>query len=264
MPDWSSIFSVEIDLPSAVPATWGTRLHGIWGAIWAFLMTVLVGGIGLAVYTARTTDAVYHRWLRRWGRAICWGLGVRIEVSGRIPTERERPLVLVANHQCALDVPVHAAIIDRPFGYLAKEALRTTPVLGAILRRIPTVFVDRRTPKRALRSLQEAAEAVRAGRTVLIYPEGERTFAPEMAPFLKGAFRLAVGAGARLVPITLLDSYRLMDERHLRSRPGTVHVAVGAPISVEETDREDVQRLMDRVRREMSAHLPDRGVSGTS
>lgn len=251
MPDWSSIFSVEVDVPSAVPSTWSTRLHGFWGVLWAALATIGVGGAGLILYLCRPTPERYHRWLRRWGRSVCRGLGVRIEQRGRLPEKTDGPLILVANHQCALDIPVHAALIDRPFAYLAKEALRTAPILGFILRKIPTVFVDRTTPRRAMRSLRDAADRVQAGETLLIYPEGERTFRPEMASFLRGAFLLAVRAGAPIVPITLKDSYRLMDERFLRSRPGVVHVKVGSPLPTRDRSEEDVPDLMDETRRRM-------------
>lgn len=257
MVDWDSIFSVEVDVPSAVPSTWRTRLHGLWGVVWTALVTIAVGGTGLILYLCRPTPARYHRWLRRWGRSVCRGLGVRIEQRGRLPVTTGGPLVLVANHQCALDIPVHAALIDRPFAFLAKEALRTAPILGFILRKIPTVFVDRTTPRRALRSLRDAADRMEDGETLLIYPEGERTFRPEMVSFLRGAFLLAVRAEAPIVPITLKDSYRLMDERRLRSRPGVVHVEVGSPLSTRDRSEGDVSELMDETRRRMERLLAD-------
>lgn len=255
---WSSIFSVEVDVPSAVPATMWTRLHAIWTAVWAILVTVFVGGTGLAIYLVRTRPRIYFRWLRRWGRAICWGIGVRIEQRGSIPEDVGGPLILVANHQCALDIPVHAAIIDRPFGYLAKEALRHTPLFGFFLRKIPTVFVDRRTPRRAMRSLQHAADRIGSGQTVLIYPEGERTFAPKMAPFLRGAFVLALESGVPVVPIVIEDAYRLMDERSLRSRPGTLHVRILEAISTDDRDADDRERLQAEVRATMEDALGER------
>ena len=248
---WSSIFSVEVDVPSAVPTTIWTRLHAIWTAVWAILVTVFVGGTGLAIYLVRTRPRVYFRWLRRWGRVICWGIGVRIEQRGVVPKHADGPLVLVANHQCALDIPVHAAIIDRPFGYLAKEALRRTPLFGFFLRKIPTVFVDRRTPKRAMRSLQDAADRIGEGQTVLIYPEGERTFAPEMAPFLRGAFVLAIQSGAPVVPLVLMDTYRLMDERAFRSRPGIVHVRILEAIPTDDREADEMEELQGEVRAAM-------------
>lgn len=252
---WSSIFSVEVDAPSAVPATIRTRLHAIWTAVWTILVTVFVGGTGLAIYLVRTRPRIYSRWLRRWGRAICWGIGVRIEQRGTIPEHDGGPLILVANHQCALDIPIHAAVLDRPFGYLAKEALRHTPLFGFFLRKIPTVFVDRRTPKRAMRSLQDAADRIGNGQTVLIYPEGERTFAPEMAPFLRGAFVLAVQSGVPVVPVVLMDAYRLMDERALRSRPGTVHVRILEAIHADDRGSDEMEELQAEVRAVMEDAL---------
>lgn len=252
---WSSIFSVEVDAPSAVPATVWTRLHAIWTAVWAILVTVFVGGTGLAIYLVRTRPRIYSRWLRRWGRTICWGIGVRIDQRGAVPKDSGGPLILVANHQCALDISVHAAVIDRPFGYLAKEALRHTPLFGFFLRKIPTVFVDRRTPRRAKRSLQDAAERIESGQTVLIYPEGERTFAPEMAPFLRGAFVLAIQSGVPVVPVVLTDAYRLMDERALRSRPGTVHVRILDAIPTDGRDGNEMEELQAEVRAAMEDAL---------
>jgi 1-acyl-sn-glycerol-3-phosphate acyltransferase len=183
-----------------------------------------------------------------WARLILWGTGVRLRVEQRAPLDSARPVVFVANHQNALDILTAAAGLPLPFGFTPKAALRRMPLVGAALKHTGNVFVDRTTPQRAARSLVEAGAAVRAGTSVLVYAEGERTWATALAPFLRGGFLLAVEAGVPIVPVALDGDVGLLDERRGASRPGPARLVVGPPLSTAGRTRADVPALMAEAR----------------
>jgi 1-acyl-sn-glycerol-3-phosphate acyltransferase len=146
-----------------------------------------------------------------------------------------------------IDIIACAAAIPHDYGYAAKAELRSVPFIGSVLERCACVFVDRSNPRRAVQSIREAAALIRGGNSVLVYPEGERTYGPYLLPFMRGAFMLAVEAGVPLVPVVQLDNYAALDEKRRVARPGTVHVVIGEPIPTAGYTRKDIPELVDRV-----------------
>lgn len=240
---------------SPLRATLGTRLHFGWALFWGSIVTIPLA-IGLLVeYSVRPTARTFDFWLTRWARGILAGLGVNLKTTVLAPIPDGQPVVLVANHQNMIDILTCAVGVPIEHGFAAKAGLKTMPFIGAVLRSSPSVFVDRSTPRRAVESVQEAASLIRSGNSVLIYPEGQRSYGPQVGPFLRGAFLLAVEAGVPIVPVIQLDNFGVMHEKMRASRPGTVHLVIAEPIPTQGLTRADIPRLMVEVRAVMEREL---------
>lgn len=233
----------------------GTRLHFAWTLVWGVLCTLAFFPFVFVHALFRPGARTLHRWMVPWARLILRGAGVRLRVEHRAPLDPARPAVFVANHQNALDILTAAAGLPVPFGFTPKAELRRMPLVGAILAHTGNVFVDRSTPQRAARSLVEAGAEIRAGNAVLVFAEGERTWATALAPFLRGGFLLALEAGVPLVPVALDGDVGLLDERRGASRPGAARLVVGPPIETAGRTRADVPALMAEVRAWIAGEL---------
>lgn len=242
--------------PSVIPVTSTARLH--YG--WAVMVSLGVSSYVLPPYTAlharQPSAALWAHWLKRWARHILAALGMEVQVEGasRVPSE---PCIFLTNHQTQLDIPILAEAIPVPFGYVAKHEIQAMPVIGYLMDRSPSVFLDRSNPRRAVESLNVAAERIRSGKSVLVFPEGARTFGPVLTDLKRGAFVLAIQAGVPLVPVTLVDAYRLMDERSLVSRPGVARVVIHDPIPTAGLTRKNLDALMRQVGEAMDAPLAE-------
>lgn len=239
-----------------------TRLWFAWFACVALCVTVPMSVAQVVGHQFRPTARNFKRWSGRWARAILWATGIRVEVEEVKPLEAEAPFLFVANHQNTVDILALAAGLPYPFGFVAKQELADVPMLGFALRNSASIFIDRSDPRRSLASMQEAGRRIRAGNSVLVFPEGARSYGPALLPLKKGAFVLAIEAGVPLVPVVLLDAYRLMDERVWAGRPGTVHLIVGRPLSTAGCRRRDVPALIDAARAQMEALLAGEGSEG--
>lgn len=239
------------------------RLWFVWSLVWAGLM---VGTVALAYVLTRPFDptpAHYRRWTRRWSRATLWGAGVRVRSEGGAALDPDQPYLFVANHQNSFDIPVLYLALAHTFGFVAKAELRQLPILGRAIRGSLCVFLDRSHPRKSLESLQAAGERIRGGVSVLVFPEGQRSYGPTLAAFKRGAFLLAAEAGVPLVPVTVVDGYRVLDEPRRAARPGVVHVVVGEPIPVPPGGRRALPALIDDVRAAVARPLPA-GAEGAS
>ena len=251
---------------SSVPrVSFWTRLIFVWALFWVAVVTVPCTAVLLVHNAFRTTARTFKLWATFWARLILIGAGVKVVSEVRAQLSPDEPVVFVANHQNELDIVTLLAGIPYPFGFMAKAELRRVPFLGSVLKRTACLFVDRSDARRAVQSIREAADRIRDGHSVLIFCEGGRSFSRDLLPFHRGAFLLAVEAGVPLVPVTVIDNYRVLDERRAVGRVGTVHMVVGEPLSVDGRTRADIPDLVEEVRAVMKAEL-DRahGVSSSA
>ena len=232
-----------------------TRLWYAWGVFWAGIFTVPFS-LGFIIHQAFVPSVkTFQWWARNWSRFIFRMAGLRVQTHHQVPLDPEQPYIFVSNHQNGLDIGVSVISIPVAFGYAAKVELRSVPFLGWALNNSVCVFVDKSSPRKAVQSIKEAAERIRSGISILLYAEGERTWAREMITFSRGAFQLAVEAGVPVVPVTIIDAYQRMDERFYTLKPGTIQVVVGAPIDMTGKTRRDLPQLMETVRQIMQTEL---------
>ncbi len=206
-----------------------------WWALAANALVLLVLWIPAMLDLTRShTVAALQRWARPWSRATLALVGIRTETtvapaSAAFASGAAGPVVFVSNHRAMLDIPVLVVGLETPFLFVARAGLARLPLVGPVLRASVCVFLDRAQPGGGDAALDAAEARLRAGESVLFFPEGTRQ-AGALGPFYPGAFRLARRAGVPVVPVALSDTAALLDERTHTARPGCVRVHVGAPI----------------------------------
>jgi lyso-ornithine lipid O-acyltransferase len=123
---------------------------------------------------------------------------LRVEVTGAPPVG---PSVLVANHVSYLDPVALAPVV--PCIPISKGEVSGWPVIGFGARVLGVLFVDRASPLSGARALRRALRALRAGVSVLNFPEGTTTDGTRILPFRRGVFGVAQMARAPIVPVAL-------------------------------------------------------------
>ncbi|MEU7975116.1 lysophospholipid acyltransferase family protein [Micromonospora sp. NPDC049089] len=140
-----------------------------------------------------------------WARTTVRAFGVRLVVRGRLPRRRA---LLVANHASWLDILAVLAVA--PTRMVAKREIRSWPVVGLLAAAAGTVFVDRARPLALPRTVARVADALRAGRSVAVFPEGTTWCAGKDATdcrpgggFRPATFQAAIDTGSPVVPLRL-------------------------------------------------------------
>ncbi len=234
--------------------TWAAHLWFVWVAFWA-VVGCLVFSPGLVLHSAfRPTARTFVTWMRPWSRSVLFMIGVRARVEIRAPLPAG-PVVFVANHQNSADILATSACLPRPFVYVARHELRSWPIVGWVLEKSACLFIDRSTPRRAIESLREAGVRIRGGESVLLFPEGGRSYRHHTEPFMRGSFMLAVEAGVPVVPVTLVGHVGVIDEKARTARRGETRVILGVPVETAGMSRSDAAALSDHVRATIEAEL---------
>jgi 1-acyl-sn-glycerol-3-phosphate acyltransferase len=201
---------------------------------------------------------LFHALARFWARAVLTVCGIKVKVVGLEGLDPSRSYVYVSNHASMFDIPAIIASIPDQIRIVYKKELEVVPVFGWGLKWGHYIGIDRRKGTEAKRNLDEAAEKIRRGASVLLYAEGTRTMDGKLQPFKRGAFNLAVRAGAPVVPLTVNGSFHILPKNSLSVRPGTVTLILEAPIVVKaEQGREAELELMEAVRSAIARHYID-------
>lgn len=168
--------------------------------------------------------------VRYWGKAICRIGGVRVTVEGLENLTPGQPYIFAANHQSQIDIPALQGYFDTGFKWLAKKELFRVPVWGTAMRKAGYIPVDRSHGRPALKSLEEAAQRIAEGTSVIIFPEGTRSIDGQLQPFKAGGMVLAIKAGVPLVPVGITGTHAILPKGRLLVRPGKVTIRLGQPI----------------------------------
>lgn len=171
------------------------------------------------------------RIVRTAARTFVGIAGIAFTVTRESCIDERAPPIVVANHASYLDAVFVVAALPWPARFVAKQELARVPVLGTLLRRLDTEFVERFERRASLAGAQRLAQAARAGHTLIFFPEGTFTRAPGLMPFHLGAFAAAVQAEAPVVPLALCGTRSLLRDEQWLPRRTAVAVHIGAPIA---------------------------------
>lgn len=230
------------------------RARFAWDAASAMTVSLVTAPLLVLHSAVHPTAATFVRWMRPWARVLLRLWGVRLTVERRAP-EPDGPVIYAVNHQNLVDIVALSAGLSRPFLFVARHELREWFLVGWVLEKTACLFIDRSHPRRALVSLKAAAERVRAGESLVLFPEGGRSYSHRTQEFARGAFLLAVEAGVPVVPVALVGHIGVLDERTRSARAGAIHFVVGEPIETTGMRREDTGALAARVREAVEAEL---------
>ncbi len=189
-----------------------------------------------------------HKVARLWGRWILASAGVRVRVQGKGNLLQGRPQVVFSNHCSYFDVFCLLAHLPIQFRWLAKEELFRIPLFGKAMEYGGYLPIDRSNPRRAHRSMVAAAQRIRAGTSIVIFPEGTRSPDGKLQEFKSGGAILAIRAQVPVVPVAVLGTHRVMPKGTLRVKPGPVEIRIGEPIPTEGLSQKDREALLRRAR----------------
>ncbi|HYO02068.1 MAG TPA: AMP-binding protein [Mycobacterium sp.] len=161
------------------------------------------------------------------------GTAVTVHGRDRLPDGQS---IVVANHPSWLDGLVLAMVLPHSFRFVAGEVLKHQLLSGFVLKRLGTQFVERYEREHGVADTDRVVALVRAGQSLVIFPEGHLARAPGLRPFHMGAFVVAAQAGVPTVPIAILGTREILRPEHSFPRRGAADIAIGAPVLPVGTD----------------------------
>lgn len=214
---------------------------------WTIVATVIFGTIAITVsFFSKNGDSV-HGVATLWAKSILWVSGIQVTVKGGQNKDLGNSCIFMSNHESNFDIPVLYSSLSTQFRWLAKMELFKIPIFGAAMRGAGYISIDRSNRSSAFQSLARAAHLIRNGTSVMIFPEGTRSWNGDLQPFKKGGFVMAVDAGVPIVPIVINGTYAVMPKNRWRIERRPVSLEILAPIETAPFTRKTKDELMAHV-----------------
>lgn len=228
------------------------------------LLTTLVTTLGCILGNG-------HFWGYYPGKCWSW-LTIRIlllpvKVEGREHLDKKQSYVFVSNHQGAFDIFLIYGFLGRNFKWMMKYQLRKMPFIGMACQAAHHIFVDKRGTAKIKQTYLEARQTLKDGMSLVVFPEGARTFTGHMGDFKRGAYMLASDLQLPVVPLTINGSFQVMprmrDMKWVQWHPLTltIHEPIPpkeqSPENITATLQESYQVIMKALPAELQGYQPN-------
>ncbi|MBQ7495260.1 MAG: 1-acyl-sn-glycerol-3-phosphate acyltransferase [Bacteroidaceae bacterium] len=172
------------------------------------LLTSIATTVGCTVGNASWWSYYPGKW---WSWAFLRVLLLPVHVEGREHMDSRQSYVIIPNHQGAFDIFLVYGFIGRNFKWMLKKQLRNMPLVGRACEAAGFIFVDQKGGPKALKETHDRARAIlQGGTSLVVFPEGARTFDGSLGRFKRGAFQLADELQLPLLPVTINGSFQVL------------------------------------------------------
>jgi len=225
----------------------------VWSCI--VLATLALGFLAFITYPFDRKGRVVHRYARLWGKAALVANHVKVRTEGLEQLNEKGPYIFMSNHQGSYDIFALLGHLPFQFKWLAKKELFSIPFFGWAMAAAGYISIDREGTRETVKALNEAAERIRDGMSVVVFPEGSRSPDGSIQPFKKGGFTLAIKSGVPVVPIAITGSRDIMPKDKLSAASGEIRIRIGNPIETKNYSLKDRKSLMEIVSKTVSKNF---------
>lgn len=186
------VFQLFVSIPIALAST---------------VMTSVIVIVGCTIGNGHFWGYYPGKW---WSKLMIRIFLLPVTVEGRENIEPGQSYVFVSNHQGAFDIFLIYGYLGRNFKWMMKRELAKLPFVGYACRKARFIFVDKRNAGKVRETYEMARDTLKSGMSLVVFPEGARTYTGQMRDFKKGAFALADELQLPIVPLTINGSFRVM------------------------------------------------------
>ena len=192
-----------------------------------------------------------------WSWLICRIQLLPIRVKGRKNINKHQSYVFVVNHQGPMDIFLIYGFLGRNFKWMMKKSLRSVPLVGYACKKAHHIFVDKSGPKKIRETIEQARETLQDGTSLVVFPEGSRTFTGHMGYFKKGAFQLADDLQLAVVPLTIDGSFDILPRTGGWVKHHRMILTIHKPLQPKGKGIENIKGTMEEAYEAVQSSLPE-------
>lgn len=226
--------------------------------IFFYLLVIITFFVGTAITYCfvpfnRDKSYPFRRAASIWSGLLLPFSGVKVAVSGLENLPKGQPVIIAANHQGAADIPIVLSSLPLTFRFAIKKELFSIPIFGGYLRLAGYFPVDRKVVLSAYKMVETISAILKAGDSVLIFPEGTRSQDGRLGEFKRGSLLAASKSGVPVVPVAISGSYQILPRGTKLFKPAKVKFTVCPPVYFK--SEEDYESKVLEVRDAIAAKL---------
>ena len=176
---------------------------------------------------------------------------------GRENIDKKQSYVFVANHQGSFDIFLIYGFLGRNFKWMMKKSLRKLPFVGKACESAGFIFVDKSGPRKIHETIEQAFHVLKDGTSLVVFPEGARTFTGHMGIFRKGAFQLADELQLPVVPLTIDGSFNILPRTGKLLSWHPMKLTIHKPIFPKSKGTENIKETLEESYKVIESALPE-------
>lgn len=195
---------------------------------------------------------------RKWAKKILKNANVKLIIIGVENIDENAKYIFVANHSSLMDIPALLSCIKNNCRIIYKKELEKIPIFGNALKRSTFIGIQRDNASNAMESIKNAIETIKAGDSVIIFPEGTRSVDGNLNEFKRGAMMLAIKSNKPIVPVTIIGANKVLPYKSKIFNSGEIKIIIGEPIYLKENmNKLDEKLILSNIRLEIENNLKD-------
>lgn len=238
-------------------------MRNLAGKIWlawfytnATLFFLLLYPLVLIFISREKWFPIVFKLIQLWARWILFGAGITYEFKKNASLQNGHPYIFCPNHASILDTVITYVAIPNYFHFMGKAELRKAPLFGIFFKRM-NIAVDRGSIRASHRAFMRAHDDIQKGISISIFPEATvPACAPKLGPVKNGAFKLAIENQIPLVPITYLNTWKILPDCKAVAGPHKVLIYIHEPIETKGMTDVDLKTLKDQTMNVIGSALP--------
>jgi len=226
--------------------------HQVCVILFFFPLTFFWGVVSYAASFFEAKGNLAHRCISQWARTSLALAGLRVHIEGQERLDPKNTYIFMPNHASFLDTLLAFGYIPCDSRNIIKEEVFSIPLLGLVLRRSGQIPLDRKNPWKALRSLRRAADLLKEGISVIVFPEGTRSSNGEIQDFKKALFILPIRSRIPVVPVLIEGTFQALRWGSVLLNPVPLKLTFFDPIPADSFDIRDRRIYAEKVRQVLS------------
>jgi len=227
-------------------------LLNIFQSILIFTCTIFLILLEFIVLLFKQRKAAFFIVEKLWSPALLFIVGAKIKsIDKEKVKDLKEPVIFASNHQSNFDITAIINQTPQHLHFIAKQEIKKVPFLGQYAAAMGFIFVDRKNKDKAKESLEKAANLIKNGRDVVIFPEGTRSKDGKIHQFKRGAFIIAKDGVVNIVPVAIKGTNKINPAGKFELRPGKITVKYGDLILAEEFRDKTIEEFAAHVQNEV-------------
>ena len=197
--------------------------------IWTFLLGTLAILLGFIDKKGKLISFG----IRCWSKILIFFSGVKIKIIGLENLKKDKNYIFASNHESNFDIPLIFSSISLHLVSIAKKELKKIPIFGWAMKSGQHIFIDRFNKVEALKSLKLAKNSITENpRSIIIFPEGTRSFDGKIKQFKKGGLSIAFDLQMDVVPIAVCGTRNVLKRGSIFIKPCSIQLRIGKPVNI--------------------------------
>ena len=212
------------------------------------ILSLVLGALSVIVGIFDRSGNTSHKVAALWSKLICQWNGIRVEISGMENLMTDRAQIFIANHQGYYDIFALSGYLPVQLRWVSKASLFRVPFMGWAMSAARYIPVERGDRKKSYQAFLNTIESVKAGNSVVIFPEGTRSADGNIGPFKKGSQLLAQRADVPMVPVTITGTRDIIRKGSIMIYPGPIRIVISPGVTLDGKDSKKGDEALEAIR----------------